>query len=322
MTNRNRLLEQATLRILNSQGKTVGAGFLIAEMQAVTCAHVVEDAQATKGGTLQVEFYADKRKVTAGIVPECWSRREADDVACLLLPEKHGKLLLPLASDTETLGHEFIALGFPARRRHLAHYADGKIAGEVPTAGETRPLLQVDGRKIYKGMSGSAVFDLDSGMIVGMISEYQPIENEKYAYATTSATIRSICRLSETDSEKLVDLTLFSASLEGIHKSLEIFDEIQLIQPAHLPRLREIYAQFPAVDSAVTRVLQAHPAYSHRFTIEAILARIHEKFTTLENVLVLAALDESDENDNDLPEIDIPLTELKSSIARLIDLIH
>lgn len=51
-------LEQCVICILNPDGATVGAGFVVAGWLAVTCAHVVHVAQSDAGQPIKIQFFA------------------------------------------------------------------------------------------------------------------------------------------------------------------------------------------------------------------------------------------------------------------------
>ena len=52
-------LEQSVIRILNTQGATVGTAFVVVDRLAVTCAHVVQVAGSTPDSPLHIQFYRD-----------------------------------------------------------------------------------------------------------------------------------------------------------------------------------------------------------------------------------------------------------------------
>ena len=66
-------LEQCVIRILNPDGATVGAGFVVAERLAVTCAHVVRAARSDAGQPIQIQFFAGGDSHTAQVLTEGWS---------------------------------------------------------------------------------------------------------------------------------------------------------------------------------------------------------------------------------------------------------
>lgn len=50
-------LEQCVIRILNTDGAVVGAGFVVADRLAATCAHVVQAAGSDPGQPISIQFY-------------------------------------------------------------------------------------------------------------------------------------------------------------------------------------------------------------------------------------------------------------------------
>jgi hypothetical protein len=88
-------IEPSTLRILHPSGKTVGTGFLVAKNLAVTCSHVVYEAEAVDGDTLQVQFTGQEESINAHVLPEFWMEIGQGDIAFLKLESGPPGILLP-----------------------------------------------------------------------------------------------------------------------------------------------------------------------------------------------------------------------------------
>jgi len=74
-------LEQCVIRILSTDGGVVGAGFVVADRLAVTCAHVVLAAGSDRGQPISVQFYASSLLQKAQVLYEGWSPFDSDDKA-------------------------------------------------------------------------------------------------------------------------------------------------------------------------------------------------------------------------------------------------
>jgi Trypsin-like peptidase domain len=166
-------LEQCVIRILNTKGEVVGAGFVVANRLAVTCAHVVEAAGGSKGQSISFQFCDDAAEHTAQVLVEGWSPsdigEDTNDVAFLLL-QSLPKEVVPVVLGT-AMGrnrHKYTALGFSSLAVYEYRWADGYLSGVVPVLGK-RPTLQFEGGKIKEGMSGAPILDLDTNRVVGMV---------------------------------------------------------------------------------------------------------------------------------------------------------
>src|SRR5947209_14477128 len=72
-------LEQCVIRILNADDVVVGAGFLVADRLAVTCAHVVRAAGSDRGQPISIQFYASPVQQKAQVLVEGWSPFDSDE---------------------------------------------------------------------------------------------------------------------------------------------------------------------------------------------------------------------------------------------------
>jgi hypothetical protein len=151
-------LEQCVIRILNMGGTVVGAGFIVTDRLAVTCAHVVLAAGSDRGKPISFQFYDSIISQKAQVSLEGWSSFDADedanDVAFLFLeqmPEDVVPTVLGTAKGRSR--HSYTALGFPCLAGYEHRWADGYLGGVVPAQGK-RLTLQFEGRKITEGMSG------------------------------------------------------------------------------------------------------------------------------------------------------------------------
>ncbi len=187
-------IEQATVRILDKTGATIGAGFIVADKLVVTCAHVIEETGSKVGKPIRIKFYNTDQKHTANVLRNFWSKDNEDDIAFLEINDPPKILFqVPMGSSQNRIGHSFCALGFPIMQDREAYLAQGKIAAVIPIIGNRRDILQLDGEQIKKGLSGAAVWDLDDQVVVGMITEFIDDGNTRVGYATTTESLKKIC---------------------------------------------------------------------------------------------------------------------------------
>jgi tetratricopeptide (TPR) repeat protein len=189
------ILENAIIRILDKTGETIGAGFVVKDNLAVTCAHVIKNIGNKTGKPIRIEFYLSKQKRIARLLREYWSKENENDIAFLEInnPPK-GIVPIPLGSSQNRVGHSFYALGFPTLDDRNAYWAQGKIAGIVGLRNKKRQqVLQLDGEQLKMGLSGAPVWDIDAQIVVGMVNEFIDDENTRTGYATTTDTLKKIC---------------------------------------------------------------------------------------------------------------------------------
>lgn len=150
--------ERFVLRILSQNGSTVGAGFVISEHLAVTCAHVVIAArnegcvmhgkQDVAGKQVTVEFYYERTRRSAKILYAGWSPPNGDDVAFIWLENlPDGIIPATLGTAENRSGHPYTALAFPLLFDREARFAHDYIGGVVPVTGR-RAMLQIEGKKV------------------------------------------------------------------------------------------------------------------------------------------------------------------------------
>jgi WD40 repeat protein len=186
------LIETSVIRILDKNGNTIGTGFIVQDDLAVTCAHVVEDAGSSAGGEIPIKFFHGNEQQTVTVLQESWSDRNQDDVAFLrleMLPEDISPVRM--GSSHGRIGHHFVALGFPSLNGYQNYWAQGNLSDFVNVIEPRKPLLQLQGDEILKGMSGAPVYDVEANVIVGMISEYINEGYTRIAYATATETLQA-----------------------------------------------------------------------------------------------------------------------------------
>jgi hypothetical protein len=192
-------LEANILRVLDAQGETVGAGFVVSANLAVTCAHVVEDAGGAPGEALRVAFHANGEERQAGVDKELWQEADKEDVAFLhlegSLPEGIQPVLLGTSQGTD--GHPFLTLGFPEANPQGGVHGDGHILGETRLGAEGIMVLQLSSSQVTPGFSGAPVYDTVTERVIGMVTAIADPDRHgrlgETAFITPTETLRTVC---------------------------------------------------------------------------------------------------------------------------------
>ena len=186
-------IDSSTLRILHPNGKTVGTGFLVAPKLAVTCAHVVEDADGTAGGIIQVQFTGQTEKLSATVLPEFWSDFGKNDVAVLQMDKApDGVFPSPMERAGKCkFGSQLYTFGY-------AQVADEEgIAGsgEFRTWPKEGKVFQCRMHEADQGHSGAPVVDVSQSVVIGMIQKGNTgaDHNTETAFAIPTETIWKVC---------------------------------------------------------------------------------------------------------------------------------
>ena len=188
-------LESSVIRILFPDGRTAGAGFLVAPGMAVTCAHVINTVGLAPGKKVDLGTVSGEPNFTAEILEKGWSPEELDDIAFLQLEGTPGNLQpVSLSTAIGRDAHLFSTLGFPPDENYGADRVTGQISGIIPSQVKGRAdLLKFEGREIRPGMSGGPVWDTQSDRVVGMVCEIKDRQGVRRAYGVTAETIASSC---------------------------------------------------------------------------------------------------------------------------------
>lgn len=173
------MINNAIVRIFDTNRRVVGAGFLVADKYILTCAHVV--SQALRKYDLDEpsdSVYLDFPLVVPQTIQKArvvmWKPEENKDLAGLELLEPAPDNIQPvrlIVEDSNNLwGHSFRTYGFP-KGYEFGVWSSGVLLG--PTA--TNDWLQIEsgqeiGYRIQPGFSGSPVWDESLGGVVGVIA--------------------------------------------------------------------------------------------------------------------------------------------------------
>ncbi len=192
-------LANSVVRVLDAEGNTCGAGFLVARDLAVTCAHVIKRARAGPGGCVRLAFHIGGEPVEAKVLPDGYYPGE--DVAFLRLLGVHGRAPLPEGVRPAVLGLSdgregtgVRAFGYPHVGQVEGLWGTGELAGQVNEAG--RLLLQLRSSEITAGFSGGPVWDADTGQVVGMVTQIAIPDRygrlDEVAFAISAETLRDL----------------------------------------------------------------------------------------------------------------------------------
>ncbi len=193
-------LHQSVIRILNGQSQTLGAGFVISDYLAVTCAHVVQAVGSDAGQTVHIQFCANDCQQTASVLSAGWSPPNTDDLAFLQLDHlPQGIKPVVLGSAGKCNEHSYLSFGFAKIAGYDNRWATGTLDGVIYVPDKHKqPMLQLKGDEIKGGMSGAPVLDTQTDRVVGMVSEYgydRDADNDysrRIAWATTSDTLHCL----------------------------------------------------------------------------------------------------------------------------------
>src|SRR5574341_1901141 len=107
-------LASSVFQVLNDAQEVIGAGFVLSEDLAVTCAHVILEAKSGPGQQVQLRFVVSGLVQSISVLNDGWSSVEEDDIAFLQL-HNLPETILPaiLGSAEDRLGDGYSALGFP-----------------------------------------------------------------------------------------------------------------------------------------------------------------------------------------------------------------
>ncbi|MGW3353756.1 nSTAND1 domain-containing NTPase [Nonomuraea rubra] len=198
------LVASALVRILDREGIVTGFGLYVAPGKVVTCAHVVamsfgepatlESPAGRRRVRLDFPFLAPGLVFTAKIV--AWRPLAADgtgDVAGLETDDEEppGAHAVAMARGGDVSGHAVLAYGY--QNPH-----DGAVPAWVPgrIVGRTEQgWLQLGispstgGLRIRQGFSGSPVWDLQSGQVVGLVNQVHRGRDVWLAYAISGDAV-------------------------------------------------------------------------------------------------------------------------------------
>jgi len=190
--------EAFVIRILNQRGDAVGAGFLVTERHALTCAHVITAAlglRETPKDAPQNEVSLDfpltaPGELQIGRVITWLPSEEGEDFAVLELSTDppSGTIPATLVQAEDLWGHEFRAFGFPAGFDNGV-WASGRLLGSQAEKWVQVEDVKATGYAIEQGFSGGPVWDQELDGVAGMVVATDPRHNIKTAFIIPTETL-------------------------------------------------------------------------------------------------------------------------------------
>ncbi|MCC2276014.1 trypsin-like peptidase domain-containing protein [Streptomyces sp. ET3-23] len=192
----------AVAQVVGPDGEVAGAGFLVGEGLLATCAHVVMAAGGGPGGTVRLVFPhgQDARRTQGHVVEGPWRAPEDEDVAIVRLSSSEappGSRPLRLGSAEGCRGHPVRSFGFPAQAPTGGHFGFGVAGDLLPATGSRGVHLQLTAANdLTTGFSGGPVLDEVTGLVIGMLTEIAPVDEQErgqgIAYATPTQVLRGL----------------------------------------------------------------------------------------------------------------------------------
>ncbi|MEU6747217.1 trypsin-like peptidase domain-containing protein [Spirillospora sp. NPDC046719] len=151
----------------------LGAAFLVTPTRLLTCAHTVTGLDDPRVGFPGLAEDLPARVVASG----GWrSPGDVGDVAVLELEEPVPFEPAALADPDDAGGlaaggREFGVYGFPARKDDNERHATVTTGPHLLTRNEWWEIRTVHGVPLEKGYSGSAVYDIATGEVIGMVTD-------------------------------------------------------------------------------------------------------------------------------------------------------
>jgi S1-C subfamily serine protease len=200
--------EGFTVRILGANGKVGGLGVLVGDRHVVTCAHVVNavlgreqraQSQPEPEARVLVDFplLDDSQLVRATVVvwlPPSDSRGMGDDVAGLVIGEgiPSGAVAARLAVEPARAGHQVRVFGYPgAPVRPDGGWVSATVRGATGNGRLQIDSSQDSALRVQQGFSGSALYDDNSGRVMGLLAAASVgVSPERDGYAISTDRLR------------------------------------------------------------------------------------------------------------------------------------
>ncbi|WP_173079829.1 nSTAND1 domain-containing NTPase [Phytohabitans rumicis] len=188
------------MRLLDREGRAVGAGCLAGPSEIITCAHVVAKAIAgdasdedTPTTLVRVDFPFAPNRPAANAAVVSWIPRQSDgsgDVAGLRLISSPPASVRPtrLASRAPEWGFSYRVWGVPADYAN-GHWTWGTFQGAT-AAGTIQMQGNVEADyQIRRGFSGSPVWCKELRAVVGIVADVDLDRNARSAFLIPSASL-------------------------------------------------------------------------------------------------------------------------------------
>ncbi|MGW0655430.1 nSTAND1 domain-containing NTPase [Streptomyces umbrinus] len=196
----------AVVCVYGADGVAVGAGFLAGPDLVLTCAHVVSDAlglprekTVAVGAVVAVDFPLVQGDGIEGAGPpgctaevERWIPIRPDgtgDLAVLRLSAPAAEACpLPMAEPGEVWNHQARVVGFTGGEPRAIWFL-GTLSGATSEGWFQLSRANGQATHIKKGFSGSPVWDIDLGAVVGLVVAAQPEQDAQQAFVLHTGTL-------------------------------------------------------------------------------------------------------------------------------------
>ena len=182
-------LDPGLIRILDARGRPVGAGFLVAGRQAVTCAHVIATAlPGAPAGEVALDFPRLPSHPRLAALVTLWD--DLADIAGLELigdlPQEARPVRLVRANDL--WGHSFRAFGFPGGFDNGV-WASGRILEQDANGWLQIEDIKTTGYAVQPGFSGGPLWDEALNGVIGMVVAADNRPGVRAAYGLPTAAL-------------------------------------------------------------------------------------------------------------------------------------
>lgn len=205
MTNYIQSLKSAIIRVYHTSGAVIGAGFLVSDCHALTCAHVVAAAlslpqttQKQPDAAVEIDFplVAPGEKCLAKVV--CWQPvnpgQATEDIAGLevLQPVPQPGQPILLTPSEDHWQHSLRVFGFP-KGHDYGLWATGVLRDHLANGWVQLDALASQDRPIEPGFSGAPIWDEQLQGVVGMaVAAEKRRQNVTAAYMIPAAVLQSV----------------------------------------------------------------------------------------------------------------------------------
>ena len=183
----SQFLDLALLRVYDQSNRVIGTSFLVDDIRAITCAHVIKDALGIREDvdlsaqlTVKVDFPLLPQQKTC-FARVCFLDWDADIAGLELTsaPPLGAQPVRMIIPDTELWSHNFRTMGFSMRE---GVWASGVLRGKNAEGWIQIEDTQRAGYSIQPGFSGAPVWDEDLKAVVGMVVAADKNVNVKAAF--------------------------------------------------------------------------------------------------------------------------------------------
>lgn len=190
---------------LKVRGKSPGCGFYIAPRLLVTCAHVV--GRDCEIGT-QVGLQRWDQKETDNLKGKIVGISPKDDIA-LLETNVANSTYAPLSSEVEVrMDAKLTALGFTKEKsRAEFNQLTAIYEGEIPVRDSSGHRIQIKFKsgQVRPGYSGGPLLNLDTGLVIGVVSATRDRSSDLGGWATKVSAIKGLLNISNQPNLPEVD---------------------------------------------------------------------------------------------------------------------